>query len=195
MMWIEKLDHNLLVSINNLHTPFLDEFMWSVSLRLAWIPFYLFLIYLSLRKLNRKGVVLFLCFIVVAIILSDIISVHGFKNTFLRYRPSHNLLISKKLHYYQQADGSLYKGGLYGFVSSHATNFGALATGTWFVLGKFYKWLAIILISSVFIVCFSRVYLGVHFPSDVLIGGIVGSFVSLLLYKCFFEKMFVPNFL
>ncbi len=131
----------------------------------------------------------FLLFAVLAVALSDLISVYAFKNIFLRYRPSHHLVLSEKLHFYLLHDGTFYKGGTYGFISSHAANFSALMLASWLVLRKKYSWLMWIMIPSVLLVCISRIYLGVHYPSDVLVGSLVGVAISLGLYKVYFQRV------
>ena len=143
--------------------------MWWISSKIIWVPLYIFLVYLAYRKMDLKGIAVFLIFAIVAVVLSDLISVHLFKNVFQRYRPSHNLNLLGKLHFYGLSDGSVYKGGKFGFVSSHAANFGALLTCSWLVLRKNYQNLILLLLVCGFLVCYSRIYLGVHYPSDVLV--------------------------
>ena len=125
--FLEEIDRQIVTLINSWNTPLLDEIMWIVSAKLTWIPLYLFLLFLAYRKLDRKTFFLFIGFVCAAVVLADLVSVHAFKNVFLRFRPSHNLILTNKLHYYEMASGEFYKGGKYGFVSSHAANFLAIA--------------------------------------------------------------------
>lgn len=80
-------------------------------------------LFLPMEKYNWKGLLLITISIACTIILTDQLSVHLFKDVFLRYRPSHNLEISPLLHFYEFKPGELYLGGQYGFISSHAANY------------------------------------------------------------------------
>ncbi|MFO0495930.1 MAG: hypothetical protein ACK50Y_10405, partial [Flavobacteriia bacterium] len=106
--WLESIDRGIVLAVNGMHTPFLDEIMWLVSGRLTWIPLYIYLIFIALQNIGTKKTAVFLVFVILAVAFSDLISVHLFKNVFLRYRPSHNLLIMDQLHYYQEAPGEFY---------------------------------------------------------------------------------------
>lgn len=181
--FFEEIDQNIVVAINSCHTPFLDELMWWISARITWIPLYLIVFYLAFKRLKKQDLILFIILVISSVILTDLISVHIFKNVFLRYRPSHNLLIKDQLHYYQIKPNEFYKGGDYGFISSHASNFFAFATATILILKNEYKNLKWYLIPIGILICFSRVYLGVHYISDVLVGSFIGALISFLLFK------------
>lgn len=187
--FLEEIDRSIVVAINSWHSPFMDEIMWWISARITWIPLYLILIFLAFKKLKVKQFFLFLLFAVLAVVLTDLISVHLFKNVFLRYRPSHNLLITDQLHYYKINSTEVYMGGQYGFISSHAANYFALATCSILVLRKYYSKLWIYLLICGILICLSRIYLGVHYLSDVVVGGLVGFLISYLLYKFAYTKL------
>ncbi len=186
METLEAIDRSIVLFINGLHTPFLDEFMWWVSSRILWVPLYLLLIYLGYRQLHRKELLIYVGCVILAVILADQISVHLFKDVFLRYRPSHNLLLVDQLHFYQLTNGEFYKGGMYGFISSHAANFFAIVGTSVLVLKKSNTKFKISLFAIAALVAFSRVYLGVHYFSDVFVGALVGMAIAWFVYKAIF---------
>jgi undecaprenyl-diphosphatase len=187
--FLEKLDQKLVLLINGWHTESLDQLMWWASARITWIPLYGLLLYLSFKILCKKQWGVFVISCVGAIIISDLVSVHLFKNVFMRYRPSHNLNLKDVLHYYKKDSGELYTGGQYGFVSSHASNFFAIITFSCFILNDAYPRLKWFLMTGGLVVCFSRVYLGVHYVSDVCVGAFIGSLISFIIYKFVYHSI------
>jgi undecaprenyl-diphosphatase len=167
--------------------------MWFLSGKLTWIPLYLLLIYLASKKLNLQQVMFLVASAVLVIILSDLTATYCFKNVFLRYRPSHNLLLESKLHFYEISKGNFYKGGEYGFISSHAANFFGLAIFIGLALKQYYSKLIYIMLFIAIVVSYSRIYLGVHYFSDLFVGGLVGSIYGYLVYKFIYLK-FIDRF-
>jgi undecaprenyl-diphosphatase len=101
---------------------------------------------------------------------------HITKESYKRYRPSHNLELAQKVHVVND-----YRGGQYGFFSGHATSsFGLALITLLFVKRKLYTY---IIIAWAVLVSYSRIYLGVHFPSDIFIGVLVGLSVAFLVWK------------
>ena len=186
--YFEKIDQTIVLTINSWNTPFLDEVMWIVSGKLTWSPLYLVLIYLSFKKLGTKNTLIFISLAITVVALSDLSCTYLFKKVFLRYRPSHNLLLENKLHLYRESNGSLHRGGKYGFISSHAANFFGIAVFAGLVLKTYFKKLIYILLSIGCIVAFSRLYLGVHYLSDILVGAIVGSLYATIVYQFIYKN-------
>ncbi len=186
--WLESIDRALVLAVNGWNTPFFDEFFWIVSAKLTWVPFYVFLLFLFFRKSDWKQASIFLLLAIVAVGLSDFTSSQIIKDGVMRYRPSHHALLTEKLHFYQFADGELYKGGQYGFVSSHAANFFAVCTFAYLTLRKWYP--KIIWVFGVAaLVSFSRLYLGVHYISDLLGGAVLGATFAWLVYRFVFLRL------
>jgi len=176
-------DTNWLLFFNGLHTPFLDSIMWFFSQSKVWIPLYLAIFAFIFRKLNLREASFALLRLLLVVGLADLISVKLFKEVFQRLRPSHNPEISGLLHLHKYNDGQFYTGGLYGFVSSHAANTFALASFTSLIFRI--KPYSILIITWAVIVSYSRIYLGVHYPFDILGGAILGTIIALLFYYLF----------
>jgi len=119
----------------------------------------------------------------VLILISDQLSVHAFKEVFQRYRPCHNLEIMTQVHL---IDGRC--GGKFGFISSHASNCFALAVFVGLLLKPNYKFILPALLFWAALVGYSRIYVGVHYPLDILAGAIFGGIVGWIVYKIF-EKV------
>ena len=108
--------------------------------------------------------------------------VSSFKDIFLRFRPTHNIEIKEIIHTYIKSNGEEYRGGLYGFVSSHAANFFALSTYLYLVFKEQSRWWSLIFVWSI-IIAYSRIYLGVHYPLDVIGGALLGISIGYLVDK------------
>jgi undecaprenyl-diphosphatase len=174
---LQHLDTQLFLFLNSHHSPFWDTVMYALSGRVIWAPLYLaILIYLGF-KYKRKFYIIVL-FIILAITLSDQVSVQLFKNIFHRFRPSHEPSIMGIVHLVKGE-----RGGLYGFVSSHASNcFNVALLSLMFIKKRWYT-ISILLWASV--IGYSRIYLGVHYPGDVFCGAILGAFIGWGIYKLY----------
>ncbi len=192
--WLESIDRSIVLTINSWNTPLFDEIMWVLSGKITWIPLYLFLIGLGFFKFEWKKALLYIGCVVISIGLTDLICSGVIKEMAQRYRPSHNLLLTDILHFYTFEDGSVYKGGQYGFVSSHAGNFFSLAWIAGLILKPYYKRALPTLLILAVVISYSRIYLGVHYLSDIIGGFIVGTIVSVIIYRYFYLKLSVKYF-
>ncbi len=174
---LESLDQQLFLFLNSINSPFWDKIMHAVSGVLTWVPLYLaILIYLGL-KYKRKFIIILL-FIILAATLADQLSVHLFKNVFHRLRPCHEPSLEGLVHL---VDGKC--GGLYGFVSSHAANSFNIALISLLLIRK--RWFTISIILWALTVGYSRIYLGVHYPGDVICGSIFGALIGWGIYELY----------
>lgn len=186
--YLESIDRSIVLAVNGWNTPFLDQFFWYVTQTVTWIPLYLLVAYLIWRNHGTKTTVVFLVMALLMVAAVDSTTKFFFKDTVMRYRPSHNLLLEKHLHYFME-DGHKYLGGKYGFFSSHASNNAAIALLSWFFLRGIYPHLKWILVVCVALIGLSRIYLTMHYLSDVICGviwGILWAFLFWKLYQRFF---------
>lgn len=186
--FLQRIDNSLLLRINHFNAPWLDQCMWVLSSK--WINFPLAFCIIVLLKSQfswkKTGLIFLLTLCVIS--LTDIVSTQLFKDYFQRLRPSHDPIVGNYLHFYMLGPNNPYLGGQFGFVSSHAAN---LAAFFMFLLPflKKYTYCVYALGSYVFLVAYSRVYLGVHFPSDVLCGALLGLTIGWLLRRYLFVQV------
>jgi undecaprenyl-diphosphatase len=172
--FLKNIDTQLFIFLNGIHSPFWDNMMWWISGSKSWIPMYLIIIGYIIYKYRWKAI-LTLISIALLVTLADQISVHAFKDVFQRLRPCHNPALQDIVHLVRNKCG-----GNYGFVSSHAANTFAVSI----FLSQLFKnkYFSTYIIIWASIVSYSRIYLGVHFPFDVLGGAVLGSLIGYLVY-------------
>lgn len=163
-----ELDRQLLLWLNSFHLAWLDPLVLFITKTVVWIPLFLFLAYLIFKNFGKDGWKV-LAGAGLAILLADRITSGLMKPFFARLRPSHEPALKSVLHLVEG-----YTGGLYGFASGHAANTVAVAVLMWLVFrNKYQKMVWIFLWAA--LMCYTRIYLGVHYPGDIVVGALVGA--------------------
>ena len=174
---LDTLDKQWLLALNNDYPAFWDGLMYGISNKLTWIPFYIALIFILIKSLKKQSWLVILA-LIVCIIIADQVSSGLIKEMVHRLRPSRNPDLENMVCLLKG-----YRGGKYGFVSSHAANsFGLAMLISLFFRNRKYT---IIVFFWAAIVAYSRIYLGVHYPGDVISGAIVGVGAAMLVYWLF----------
>ncbi len=174
---LNQIDTKLFLFLNGLHSETFDDIMVWVSGKLTWWPFYLVLLaYLVWTR--RLQVIPLVIFIALCITLTDQSSVRLFKEVFERLRPCHDPTLEGLVHLVNDKCG-----GMYGFVSSHAANSFGVATLLLLVVRR--RWFTIVILFWAALVSYSRIYLGVHYPGDIIGGALLGMFCGYLVYLLF----------
>jgi undecaprenyl-diphosphatase len=170
---ITSFDTRIFLALNGAYTGFLDFVMYWASNKMVWIPFYAFLVYLLFLHYKRQAWAL-VVFAILVVAISDQTSVHLFKEVVQRLRPCHDPSLAELV----RLPGG-HCGGQYGFVSSHASNSFALAVFTGYFLSRKLKRFMTVMLIWATLICYSRVYMGVHYPLDVLAGAAWGSLLAI----------------
>ena len=164
-------DKQAMIFLNNLGSSTFDPFWILVSEKWFWIPLYVIFLYFLYKNFNKKSLFYILLFVALGITASDQIA-NIFKFGFERLRPCHDPSLEGLLR-------EVKCGGKFGFYSAHSSNSFFVATYLTMLLGKKIKQLPYFLFIWAAIVAYSRVYLGMHFPGDIIIGAIMGILLAL----------------
>lgn len=170
-----NLDFDILLWINGHYADWLDEVMWLISKSRTWIPLYVLMVaFIAYKYRSWKAVLLILLGFGIAVGLSDFTCSGIIKPLVARLRPTHEPALDP-LHLVHD-----YVGGRFGFCSSHAANTMSVLV----LFGLLYKRTYATLFLTVWVAlnCYSRMYLGVHYPSDIIVGLLVGCLWSVLVY-------------
>jgi len=172
---IKGWDTQLFLLINGIHSSFFDNFMFQVSNKLVWIPFYIAILY-TLIKYRKKEAFWIALALILCIVISDQVASGVLKNSVKRLRPSHVDSLSSVIHLVKGYGG----GGLYGFASSHASNAVGFALLSALIIRK--RVYTISIFAWAVITAYSRIYLGAHYPLDVVAGAFIGMIAAAFCY-------------
>lgn len=160
-------DTSLFLYLNQFHWDWLDPVMVLATRTESWLPLFAFLIYLIVKGYQRESWLVLLC-VIITVVLADQFTSTLMKPFFHRLRPSHEPSLESLVHL---VGG--YRGGTYGFASSHAANTTGVALFIFLLFREKYR-LAWLMFIWAFIMGYTRIYLGVHYPGDVIVGALVG---------------------
>ena len=172
-----ELDQELFLYLNNLGTSFFDPFWLFITNKFASIPLYLLLTFLLYKNIGVKKTILALVVVAIMITLTDQLS-YAVKHSVMRLRPCGEPALQSMARFIADC-------GSYGYFSGHATSSFALAIFLGMIFRKHYKYMFSGLIIWAVFVSYSRIYVGVHYPGDVLTGALVGILIALLFYALY----------
>lgn len=176
---IIEIDTDIFLSINQMHSTFFDHFMSTYSGKWVWIPMYAAIWYVMLRNFHWKVTLLCMIGLALTITFADQVCATLIRPYVERLRPSNlNNPLSEMVHI---VNGR--RGGRFGFPSCHAANSFGPAFFIFFLFRK--RWLTLFMMAWALLTCYSRVYLGVHYPGDLLVGTLVGLTGAYLIYRLF----------
>ncbi len=181
-----KLDTDILLWINGHHSEWADVLMWYISDAKTWLPLYALLLGLIVYRFRNWRTLLFIFLgFALAVGLSDFTSSSIIKPLVCRLRPTHEPSIDpvRLIHDYT--------GGRYGFCSSHAAD--TMACGLLFSLLYRNKIATAVLMVWVALNCYSRMYLGVHYPSDIAAGLLIGALFAWAVYRLLSRRISAPS--
>lgn len=169
-------DKDLFIYLNSLGSPAFDGFWLFVTKQSSWIPFFLLLLYLILKKVGTKQTLYLLLFVLVLLTFTDQIT-NLVKGGFQRLRPCNNPEINASIRVVQIRKS-------FSFFSGHAANTMAVTTFLYLILKRHFKYFWLLFFWPL-IFAYSRIYLGLHYPIDIICGYLFGMTVGFLMFKIY----------
>lgn len=173
---ILEYDKELFLFLNNLGNTTWDGFWLAYTNKVNWIPFYLLLLFLMFKKFDRKTFLLIVLLAPLMILFTDQIT-NLFKDGFERLRPCREESLEGHMRMVKDYCGK------FGFFSGHSSNSMAIAVFTGLLLKPYFKKLVFILLFWAALMAYSRIYIGVHYPLDIVSGMVFGGFAGWMFYK------------
>lgn len=174
--FLQNIDASIFLALNGPHCPFFDSFMTMFTGRYIWIPMYLTVLWILFSRKPRLGGGVFLIMLILAIAATDQLCASLIRPAVERLRPSNPENPLSDMVYVVGG----YRGGSYGFPSCHAAN--SFAFATFIALTVRRGWFAAFIFGWALLNTYTRIYLGVHYPGDILAGALIGSAVAAVCY-------------
>jgi undecaprenyl-diphosphatase len=168
---IKNLDENLFLFLNAFHIPFFDQLMWLFSDRLFWAPLYIWFLWMLYQRFPKHFWTVLVAVTLMIVVSDQLCNLS--KDSVMRLRPSQEPHLQNLVHF---VNG--YRGGMYGFYSGHASNAFAVAFFMITIVARERKYVIPISLVYAILTAYSRVYLGVHYPGDILTGALIGTLLG-----------------
>jgi undecaprenyl-diphosphatase len=165
---IKSFDQSLFLFLNDKHNGFFDPLMWLFSDKLFWVPLYAFFLWLLYKRYPKHYWTVLVAILLMIVVSDQLCNLS--KISVMRLRPSHDPQLQPFVHILNG-----YRGGLYGFYSGHSSNAFSVALFMITSIGSKHRFIIAASLLFAFFTAYSRVYLGVHYPGDILVGGIIGT--------------------
>lgn len=173
---ILAFDQKLFVYLNGLGSEIFDGFWLLITKQIYWTPLFLFLLYLVFKKLGAKQTLFLMLFVAVLLVFTDQ-TANLFKNGVQRLRPCNNPEINSFIRIVQARSS-------FSFFSGHATSSMAVATFLYLIFKKDFKYFWLLFLWPL-IFAYSRIYLGLHYPLDIISGYLCGAILAFLMFKLY----------
>lgn len=175
--FITEIDTTLFLALNGMNIPWLDPVMWVLTGKFTWLPLYALLLWWLYKRFEWRQATVYLVCVVLTIIIADQVCGGALRGTIGRLRPA-NLAnpISGMVHIVND-----YRGGNYGFPSCHAANSFGLAVIMALIMRR--RWFTWSILAWALLNSYTRIYLGVHYPGDIMVGATVGSLTGWGMYS------------